>query len=249
MGQALPVEHAGSNPFRGPWVWCQDWLDLLFLHWQLPAAALRPHLPPAVAIETYRGQAWVSLVLFRMRVRPRWFPFLPGLGNLAEVNLRTYVQVRDEPGIWFLSVHADNPVTIRLARWFTPMPYQRAKLTYPPLAERPPHRGSLATPTGEGFTVAFEFAGNPRSSTPGSLDAWLLERYRLYLRQGNGQVAHGDVVHSPWSYHDARVEIEHNTLGRSLGLDLQRPPDLAQFSRGVRSYFYRFVRTFDSAAS
>ena len=106
----------------GSWVWSQHWLNVLFLHWQVPAAALRAHLPSALDIATYDGSAWVSLVLFRLRVRPRWLPYLPGLSDLVEVNLRTYVRFRDKPGICFLSVHADNRGAIFLAKRLTPMP-------------------------------------------------------------------------------------------------------------------------------
>src|SRR5438094_436421 len=104
------------------WVWSQHWLDLLFLHWRVPPALLRSQVPAALEIATLDGSAWVSLVLFRLRVRPRWLPFLPCVSALLEMNLRTYVHYRDRPGIWFLSVHADNHLAMWLAKLLTPIP-------------------------------------------------------------------------------------------------------------------------------
>src|SRR2546421_4110241 len=99
------VPEAGTRPGGlGSWVWSQQWRNVLFLHWQVPAASLRLQIPAPVEIATYHDAAWVSLVLFRLRVRPRWLPFLPGVSELVEVNLRTYVRVQNRPGIWFLSV-------------------------------------------------------------------------------------------------------------------------------------------------
>jgi len=40
--------------------------------------ALRPHVPALLEVATHDGEARVSLVLFRLRVRPRGLPFLPG---------------------------------------------------------------------------------------------------------------------------------------------------------------------------
>jgi uncharacterized protein len=105
------------------WVWSQYWRDLLFLHWRVDPAVVRPHVPTPLEVATHDGYAWVSLVLFRLRVRPRWLPFIPGASELVEVNLRTYVSCQGAHGIWFLSVHADNRWAIRLAKLLTPMPY------------------------------------------------------------------------------------------------------------------------------
>jgi uncharacterized protein YqjF (DUF2071 family) len=35
----------------------QSWLDLLFAHWPLPEAALRPAVPDSIPIDTFDGTA------------------------------------------------------------------------------------------------------------------------------------------------------------------------------------------------
>src|SRR5262245_43574036 len=118
------ARRASERGNRSRWIWAQRWLDLLFLHWRVPPAALRPQLPRDLAIDTYGGDAWVSLVLFRLKVRPRWLPFVPGISNMLELNLRTYVRAANSPGIYFLSMLADNRPAIWLAKLLTPLPYQ-----------------------------------------------------------------------------------------------------------------------------
>lgn len=221
------------------WVWCQHWLDVLFLHWRVPFAALRPHVSAPLEIDTYDGQAWVSLVLFRMHVRPRWLPFLPGFSNLVELNLRTYVRHRGKPGIWFLSVHADNAWAIRVAKWLTPLPYVRAQLAYRPEGRDGPFRASLASP-GEALSLTFTPTPGAREAAEASADAWLLERYRLYIRGRRDKLLQGDVLHPRWRFQDAAVEVAANSLGKSVGLDLTRAPDKAHFSGGVRALFLPF---------
>ena len=72
---------------RRPWLWSQQWRNLLFAHWSLPKDFLRPHIPPCLEIDTKDGAAWVSAVAFHMaRVRPRWLPSFPPVSDFLELN-------------------------------------------------------------------------------------------------------------------------------------------------------------------
>src|SRR5262249_40855922 len=87
-----------------PWFWSQWWQDVLFVHWPVSPAFLRPHLPRELEIDTWEGAGWVSAVFFHMRrVRPRWLPPVRVVSNFAELNFRTYVRRADKPGVYFLS--------------------------------------------------------------------------------------------------------------------------------------------------
>src|SRR5579871_2480588 len=94
-----------------------QWHDLLFMHWPVPVDQLRPLIPPALAIETFDGMAWLGLVPFRMSgVRPRFVPALPWLSAFPELNVRTYVTSAGKPGVWFFSLDAANPLAVHGAR-------------------------------------------------------------------------------------------------------------------------------------
>jgi uncharacterized protein YqjF (DUF2071 family) len=222
------------------WVWSQHWQDVLFLHWQVSSTALRPHIPAPLEIATYDGDAWVSLVLFRLRVRPRWLPYLPGLSDLLEINLRTYVHFRDKPGICFLSVHADNPWSIFLAKRLTPMPYIYANLDYQRHKDRfcvSGHRPSVGD-----FRLSLAFSPDSDEQAPpdGTLDSWLLERYRLFIEDHRGQLLQADVEHPRWAVRRVELSVAGNTLGEKYDLDLSRVPDRLHFSTGVHAHFGTF---------
>ena len=88
----------------------QQWRDLLFLHWEVPAALLQSLTPAELTLDTFDGKAYVGLVPFTMRnVRPVWSPSVPPLSNFHETNVRTYVHYKGRgPGVWFFSLDAAN---------------------------------------------------------------------------------------------------------------------------------------------
>ena len=42
---------------EGPWIMRQTWRDLLFAHWPVPVAMLRPLIPESLVIDTFDGAA------------------------------------------------------------------------------------------------------------------------------------------------------------------------------------------------
>jgi uncharacterized protein YqjF (DUF2071 family) len=222
------------------WVWSQHWNDVLFLHWPVPTTVLRSQIPTSLEIDTHEGLAWVSLVLFRLRVRRRWLPFLPGLSNLVEANLRTYVRCRDQPGIWFLSVYADNAWAIRLAKLLTAMPYIHAVMGYRCCGVESEFTVRQASSSRSELTLTFQTKLDQRTATAGTLDAWLLERYRLYITDRRQRLLQADVAHPPWEIQDADVAISVNSIGGPVGIGLPANPAKAHFSRGVQAKFGAF---------
>src|SRR6476661_4936616 len=101
----------------------QTWENLLFMHWPVPISAVRPLIPEPLEIDTFDGNAWVAVVPFAMRnVRPAFFPPLPWLSNFYELNVRTYVHINGEPGVWFFSLDTDSALTVWGARKFYHLP-------------------------------------------------------------------------------------------------------------------------------
>ncbi|MBX6340998.1 MAG: DUF2071 domain-containing protein, partial [Thermomicrobiaceae bacterium] len=114
-------------PPRGPWVMTQTWEDLVFAHWPVEVAALRRVVPASLPLDTYDGRAWLGVVPFHLRrIAPRGLPW--GLG-FPELNVRTYVTVGDEPGIYFFSLDAANPLAVVGARLAYHLPYFHARMS------------------------------------------------------------------------------------------------------------------------
>ena len=65
-----------------PWVLAQSWHNLLFAHWPMPASIMRALIPPELQLDTFDGEAWISVVPFEMQnVHPRGLPTVPWLSN------------------------------------------------------------------------------------------------------------------------------------------------------------------------
>jgi uncharacterized protein len=224
--------------------WLQHWTDVLFLHFALAPEQLAQRVPKNLEIDTFNGQAWLSLVFFRLQLRPAGLPFLPGLSSLLELNVRTYVRHRDRPGIVFLRMYADNWLAIRAARLLTPLCYEPATMHSSRSPDGCRHIACAPEQKMAGqICVDFEISGNPSHPAPSSLDSWLLERYRLFVPTPTGPLLAAQVEHPPWQASPVIVRAMQQTLDGSLGLPLG-PSDLARYSPGVAATFRAFHSAF-----
>ena len=70
----------------------QRWEDLVLLHWPVPRDSLQATLPDDLELDLFEGEAWASVVGFKLtnlRIQPfSWIPW----NDFWEVNLRTYVR-------------------------------------------------------------------------------------------------------------------------------------------------------------
>src|SRR5918993_2929563 len=112
-----------------PWIMTQTWHDLLFAHWPVDIATLRPLVPNAFDIDLYQGQAWVGIVPFHMsNVAPRSVPALPWVSAFPELNVRTYVRAGGRGGVYFFSLDASNPLAVGVGRVLAHLPYYTADM-------------------------------------------------------------------------------------------------------------------------
>ncbi len=217
----------------GSWALNMSWHDLLFMHWPVPADALRPLIPSALNLDTFDGNAWLGVVPFRMSgVRPRFLPAVPGLSGFPELNLRTYVSAGGRPGIWFFSLDAHNPVAVRLARATFHLPYFDARMSYRKEGEEVAYRSTRThrgAPQAE-FAARYRPAGGPFESLPGTIENFLTERYCLYAADGRGNVRRGDIHHRLWPLRPAEVEVETLRMTGQIGVALPDTPPLLHFS-------------------
>jgi hypothetical protein len=228
----------------------QRWSDLLFVHWRFPAEAVAACVPPSLTLDTWEGEAWVGLVLFRMSgVRPWWSCSLPWLSAFPETNLRTYVHFQGrEPGVWFFSLEAANPVAVAIARWLWTLPYHWARMTIDE-RERTIRYASRRRRPGPavGTTVAADLAQpapaqTVRSALPETLDHFLVERYVLYSQDAQGRLWRGQVHHRPYPLEDASLTECDENLCQAAGLPAPAAaPAHVTFSRGVAVEIFPLV--------
>jgi uncharacterized protein YqjF (DUF2071 family) len=223
---------------RGPWIMTQTWYDLLFAHWPVPMETLRPRIPSSLEIDTYDGQAWIGVVPFGMsRVYPRWTFPLPWLSYFLELNVRTYVRVGNKPGVYFFSLDAENPIAVEVARRWYKLPYFNARMSLHYEGDwirYASHRTHKAAPPAD-FRARYRPTGDAFRSQPGSLEAWLTERYCLYTVDPKGKVYRGEIHHVPWPLQPAEAEIEVNTMTEPYGIHLPDTKPLLHFARRIET--------------
>ena len=217
----------------GRWQWRQQWLDLGFIHYRVPAATLRPLLPPELEIDTFDGTAWVSVVPFTMAdLMFGNLPTIPPLRRFPELNLRTYASAGGKPGVWFFSLDADCLPIVLGARWLHGIPYYRAAMSQSVDSTGARNFQSRRRRDGTAFAARFQGRGPVFSSEPGSREEWLTERYCLYSCKA-GKVRRLEVHHVRWPLQAAEFEIECcELLQRARITPLDSPP-VFHFSPGV----------------
>ena len=213
----------------------QDWRDLLFIHWRVPAAEIAPLVHPRLSVDERDGTGWVSMTPFTLRNgRLRGLPPLP---DFHELNFRTYVtHPRHGPGIWFFSLDAANGLAVAAARLSVRLPYFPARMERgegwyrSERLSRPAHfeaRWSIGPATGP--------------APPGSLEEFLVERYLFYSRAAGPVLWHGRVRHEPWLLHEAQLDSVREGLAAAAGLPPLGRPALCQWSPGVAVAFGPFM--------
>ena len=222
----------------GPPVMYQSWADLAFLHWEIDPALIESTLPPSVSVDTFEGRAYVGLVPFYMQnIRLRGLPKVPGTVNFLEMNVRTYVYDRSgTPGVWFYSLDANNPLACIVAQRRFHLPYYPAKISAPRHGDEIhyqclPRRGTSEHRS----TIHYSGTGNDVSGTPGTIEYFLAERYRLFAWQPKReQLLVGSVAHPPYRLETAKVSQCKAGAMKWCGFEIDdRPPDFAHFSSGL----------------
>jgi uncharacterized protein len=224
--QNATLETVGHRPWplpHGPWVMAQTWQDLLFAHWDMPAAQVRPHVPAELPLDELEGRAWIGVTPFRLTgLRARWTYPVPRLSAFPELNVRTYVTVDGRPGIYFFSLDAGSLLAVAAARRFYRLPYVWANMSARREHEEVVYRIRRRGGRGRQFTARYRADGPTFQAEPGSLEHFLTERYCLYTVE-EGVVLRADIHHPPWLLRSASADVGVNTMAPT-GIELTGEP-------------------------
>lgn len=205
--------------------------DVTFVHWPVDPALVRGQLPDGLAVDTFDGDAYLSVVGLRMStVRP---PGVPVGRTFGQVNVRTYVTGADGPGVYFFSMDADAPLGVALGRRLA-VPYHRADVEvgwdgaeFRLRSQRRAEGGAVR------FDASFRPHGEVSPPEPDSLAASLAERRLFYADGGDGRTYVGRIAHPPWPLQDADATIRTNDLLPANGFDVPDARPTVQYSPGV----------------
>ncbi len=211
----------------------QQWRNLLFIHWPVPATALRRLVPRQLDLDLYDGQAYVSLIPFLVaESRPRGIPRALA-ARFLETNLRTYVRSADgEPGIYFFSLDASSLLAVGAARLLYGLPYFPAVMFTRDEGPRTEYASRRRGARDAQLEVDWVLGNPVGTARPGTRDHFLIERYTLYVRRG-GSIYRGRVRHSPYPLREVTVEHLSETLRGAAGLPAPSDSPLYHHSPGV----------------
>lgn len=244
-GFSDPIDRV--TPTRAPLnrrpVMFQSWSHLLFLHWAVDPAALRPLIPSSLSIDCFDGRAYVGLVPFLMTdVRPRGLPAVRWLSDFQEVNVRTYVHHNGaDPGVWFCSLDASNSIAVLIARMWYALAYHRAAMTVEPpqaWAASPISRIDYDSrrrwpgPRPAECSFRYEPIGSAAPAAVGTLEHFLVERYLLYCQRGR-RLYQGQVHHPPYQIQPARVDHWSESMLAAAGVTRPDTPPLIHYASRV----------------
>lgn len=227
------VDHRPWPLPSGPWIMEQTWHDLLFAHWPIASAAMRPLVPPPLQLDLFDGLCWIAVTPFHMRsVRGRWLPLVPGLSAFPELNVRTYVTYGGKAGVYFFSLDAASRVAVRAARTTYRLPYFVAHMNVEERDGWFHYRSSRQSNPAE-LKAHYRPAKTVPFGARGKLDAWLTERYCLYT-VANGNVYRAEIHHEPWPLEHAEAEFATNSMASAAGVMLPEIPPLLHFSKKLQ---------------
>jgi uncharacterized protein len=220
-----------------PWGVAQTEQDVLFLHYQVDADALRRLVPSVFDLQMPSGNAWVGIMALTMAdVQFRAVPFrLPrAMRRFPEVDLVTYVSYQGRKGVYFFSIESARRWLSPPVRWSTGLPYLYSGLRIDRVGDSVQVTSGPRSCQGAA-TAVLDLTYCPRqggeSLDPDSPIRELVEQFSAFGMDASGRVCELDEVHEPWDVVDVDVDIRANTLGLAVDCDLPQQPTLAHYAR------------------
>ena len=240
MKQHPSLECTEHRPWPLPeknWRWCQQWQNLVFIHWSIDKDWLQKQLPSGLELDLYDGQAWIGIVPFSMKgVTLRGCPAPRFLCDFPEINLRTYVTRNGKKGVWFFSLDVPNALAVWAARTFFHLPYYNARINTTEHEHQVNYHSVRNEVEFDGTYIPEKFI----DATGNSFESWSTERYCLYSVNSQGRLFRGDIHHKRWPLQSASIEIRKNTFPNDMPIGDMHPSVL--FSRSIDVVVYDLVR-------
>lgn len=237
-----------SSPLRtGPWIMRQRWHNLLFAHWPVDPHLLRQTVPAELDLDTFAGEVWLGLVVFRLSgIKLRGLPEVKAVASFPEVNVRTYVTYQGQPGVYFVSLDADNPLAVAIARPWYGLNYYNAEIHYGKDANgfhfksRRIERGLPEARLDVTYAPMGEEPSTPKAGSI-QLQKWLTERY-CYYSVSQGRVRRCDIEHPPWGLQSARASFRENSMALAYGLRVDGADALLHYSHFMEAHVWPLRR-------
>jgi hypothetical protein len=210
--QARAAVETAHRPWplpEAPWAQAQTRRDVLLAYWPVALGELARLLPPELAVDTFGGEAWLGISAYRVTgLRVRGLPPLPGLSSFPQLEVFACVTLDDRPGVWLCSLETPKGLIVEAVKRAHRLPAYRARVSAVPAAG-----GIRFEVDRDGLELRTWYAGVGAAAAPqpGTLEAFLAERFALYTADG-GRLYRAELHHPPWLLRRADVTVETATL-------------------------------------
>ena len=237
---------------RGEPLLIADWHRVLMLHVEVEPAILQQIVP--FPLDRWEGRTFVSLVAFTLRgLRPRFggapaaWLFKP-IATHHFLNVRTYVVVKNEPGIHFLAEWLSNRLAVRLGPPTFALPYRQGRIAYHHDWTKGMLSGSVEDSlSGRRLTYSAAVDGKAvfKPCARETLDEWLMERYSAF-NSASGLRRQFRVWHKPWEQCTAEAKLNCTSLLEDYWPWMAHAPLIGtHFSPGAESVWMGRPRRID----
>ena len=196
------------------------WADVLLLTFQAPEDLIRRLVPAGVEPDRWNGATHVSLVALAMHdVRVRGWP-IPGFSSHLQVNFRTYIRYRGEPGVWFIREFVPSRLLAAVA-WLTfGEPFGTAPIAVRVAEQDTTIRVSYQLGRPElGWHVTMAGSRHRYVPAPDSAAHYFKERVLACRVRRDGRLAVFHVAHPPWEVRDVSAVDYRLDFGFLYGSD------------------------------
>jgi uncharacterized protein YqjF (DUF2071 family) len=235
--QARALQEVAHRPWPAPaWPWsvAQTIAESASCHWPAEPAALAPSLPAGVEPDLYDGTAWVTIAAIRVTgLRVRGLLPVPRLSEACELLVRATVLAEGRPAWLVLDSSFSGALAAEAARRLYGLPAARARIA---VEREGGSAGALRVEASRTradgapavFHARFTAVGDAVRAAPGSLEAFLHERFLLVAGRAAGGLVAAEQHRPPWRLAPARAEVDLQTVappGLAAG-----PPALAHLA-------------------
>jgi len=212
----------------------QTWGKLLFMHWRVDVSNVRPFVPAQIEIDTFDGSAWIAVVPFTMRdTRMLFLPPVPGLSAMHELNVRTYVHLNGEPGVWFFSLDCNSAAAVFGARTLYHLPYYNAVISLSQSGDEIEYALKRTDKPKAEFEATWRVGNKLPASEVGSVEFFLTERYCLYSEH-DGQLYQARIHHPHWPLQSAEVDSFTSTMIEAQGIETPTGEPLLHYAEELK---------------
>ncbi len=179
------------------------WENIIMVNYAIDASVLLGYLPYGTELDTFEGNAFVSLVGFRFVDSQIFGIPIPFFGSFDEVNLRFYVKRMNgselRRGVVFVNELVPNPIVAFLANLLYKEHYTTAKMDSSIVIQNQSKEVSFAWKKDKkDYSIFAKMDDQASTIISGSLEEFIYEHYYGYTKVSSEETWEYRVNHPRW---------------------------------------------------